>query len=294
MVSVLRWLIPQRTRSREPSRSIVSVPDTSLTDRSVAIDAALAGADVVRAAFGRPVTEELKGAVDPVSKVDLAAEAAVLGVLRRHRPNDDILAEESGGSWIASGRRWIVDPLDGTVNFLHAIPHVGVSVALWDGDAPVACATIDVLRDEVFSAAAGAGAELNGSTVRVSDRERLSDCVVGTGFPYDRDVHGAAYAETVGAVLPHVRGVRRLGAAVLDFAWVACGRLDGFWEFHLSPWDVAAGLLLVHEAGGHSADVFSSPASVDSSAFILSNAALETSFIDLVREAVPEHVRPTN
>ena len=209
----------------------MSVPDTSLTDRSVAIDAALAGADVVRAAFGRPVTEELKGAVDPVSKVDLAAEAAVLGVLRRHRPNDDILAEESGGSWIASGRRWIVDPLDGTVNFLHAIPHVGVSVALWDGDAPVACATIDVLRDEVFSAAAGAGAELNGSTVRVSDRERLSDCVVGTGFPYDRDVHGAAYAETVGAVLPHVRGVRRLGAAVLDFAWVACGRLDGFWEF---------------------------------------------------------------
>ena len=270
------------------------VPHTSLTDRAVAIAAAGAGADVVRAAFGQTVAEEMKGKVDPVSAVDRAAESAVLAVLSEHRPSDDVLAEESGGIRFATRRRWIVDPLDGTINFLHTIPHVGVSVALWDGGEPLACAVIDVLREEIFSAAIGDGAEMNGSPIRVSHRGRLKECVIGTGFPYDRDVMGAAYASTIGAVLSEVRGVRRMGAAVLDFAWVACGRLDGFWEFYLAPWDVAAGLLLVQEAGGHTADLSTAPASVDSTAFILSNSALGTSLIDLVRQAAPEHVRPTN
>ena len=160
--------------------------------------------------------------------------------------------------------------------------------------ASLACAVIDVLRDEVFSAAIDNGAELNGSPIRVTDRRLLNECVIGTGFPYDRDVMGATYAATIGTVLTRVRGIRRMGAAVLDFAWVACGRLDGFWEFYLAPWDVAAGLLLVQEAGGHTADLRAAPASFDSTAFILSNSALGTSLVDLVREAAPEHVRSTN
>ena len=267
---------------------------TSLTDRELAIAAATAGADVVRGAFGSAVAEELKGVVDPVSDIDRSAEAAILQVLEHHRPDDTTLAEESGGNTSTGGRRWIVDPLDGTVNFLHAIPHVGVSVALWNGEHPAACAVIDVIRDETFSAAAGEGAEVEGSPIRVSGRSELINCVIGTGFPYDRDAHGREYAATMGQVLLRVRGVRRFGAAVLDLAWVACGRLDGFWEFDLAPWDMAAGLLLVAEAGGISADLMTRPATLTSTATILSNAALGESFIELIRHAAPGHVRSSN
>ena len=267
---------------------------TSPTDRDVAIAAATAGASVVRSAFGTVVQEEMKGTVDPVSEVDRAAESSVIEVLARLRPDDGVLAEESGGQLDPTGRRWIIDPLDGTVNFLHSIPHVGVSVALWDGADPVACAVIDVMRDETFTAAAGEGAELNGHPMAVSTRAELISCVVGTGFPYDRDRFGMDYAATIGHVLSRVRGVRRHGAAVLDFAWVACGRLDGFWEFNLAPWDVAAGLLLVQEAGGISADLATTPASVTSTAFILSNSSLGDSFVELIRDRTPGHVRSPN
>lgn len=288
-----RWCVKEHVRALRP-RSIVTVPHTPPSDRSVACMAARAGAEIVRAAFGLPVVEELKGDINPVSAVDRAAETAVLAVLRAHRPDDAVLAEESGGSVDNRGRRWLVDPLDGTVNFLHNIPHVGVSVALWDGDRPIAAAVIDVLRDETFDAALGEGARLNGSPIQVSTRGRLIDCVIGTGFPYDHDVYGSSYTVTTGAVLGRVRGIRRQGSAALDFAWVACGRLDGYWEFGLSPWDVAAGLLLVHEAGGRSADLIDEPAAVESSTSIVSNAALETTLIDLVRETAPAHVRSTN
>ena len=267
---------------------------TSPTDRDVAIAAANAGAKVVRNAFGSVVDEEMKGVVDPVSEVDRAAESSVIEVLTRMRPDDGVLAEEGGGQADPIGRRWIIDPLDGTVNFLHSIPHVGVSVALWDGTDPVACAVIDVMRDETFTAAAGEGAELDGHPMAVSTRDDLISCVVGTGFPYDRDQFGMEYATTIGHVLSRVRGVRRHGAAVLDFAWVACGRLDGFWEFNLAPWDVAAGLLLVQEAGGISADLTTEPASVTSTAFILSNSALGDSFVELIRDRTPGHVRSPN
>jgi myo-inositol-1(or 4)-monophosphatase len=265
-----------------------------IDDRQVAVTAATAGAAVVRKAFGKEVVEELKGTVDPVSEIDRAAENAILGVLRSHRPHDAVLAEESGGDKPTDSRCWIIDPLDGTVNFLHGIPHFAVSVALWDSGSPVACAIVDVIRDETFTAAAGAGALVNGSPVHVSTRSELLNCVVATGFPYDRITHGEAYALTAGKVLGHVRGVRRFGSAVLDFAWVACGRFDAFWEFNLAPWDVAAGLLLIAEAGGVSADLTISPASLTSSAFILSNADLGNSFIDLIRESAPGHVRSTN
>ncbi len=286
--------LPKRPINHRPARSIASVPHTSPSDRDLAIAAAAAGAAVVRQAFGTPVTEELKGIVDPVSEVDRSAEAAVLEVIKKHRPDDAVLAEESGGQRMKEGRRWIVDPLDGTVNFLHGIPHIGVSVALWDGGLPVACAVIDVMRDETFSAAAGEGAEADGSPIQVSTRSELINCVVGTGFPYDHNTFGEEYATTVGQVLGRVRGLRRFGSAVLDFAWVSCGRLDGYWEFGLSPWDAAAGLLLVEEAGGISADLVTRPAKVSSTAFIVSNSALGNSFVQLIRQAAPGHVRSSN
>ena len=261
------------------------------SDREVAIAAARAGAGVIREAFGRAIVPELKGAVNPVTEVDRAAEEAVLDVLASLRPEDGVLAEERGGRTEPMGRRWIVDPLDGTVNFVHAIPQVAVSVGLWDGAVPLAGAVIDVMRGEVFSAAKGEGTHLDDRPIRVSSRTNLAECVVGTGFPYDRDIHGLAYTAAMGQVMLRVRDVRRLGSAALDFAWVACGRLDGFWEYGLLPWDVAAGLLLVDEAGGLSADLVTRPATVTSTDFILATPGIAEQFINLIRSLAPRHVR---
>ncbi len=261
------------------------------TDREVAVAAAGAGAGVIRRAFGRPVAAEMKGSVNPVTAVDMAADDAILEVIASQRPEDAVLSEERGGMTEPVGRRWIVDPMDGTVNFVHGIPQVSVSVGLWDGHAPVAGAVIDVLRGEVFSAARGEGAYLDGRPIRVSARTRLSECIIGTGFPYDRDVRGPSYTAAVGKVITRVRDVRRMGSAALDFAWVACGRFDAFWEFGILPWDVAAGLLLVHEAGGLSADLVSRPAAVDSSDFILAAPGIADSFFRLIRSIAPLHVR---
>ena len=261
------------------------------TDLDVALTAARAGAGVVRRSFGRDIDPDLKGVVDPVTEVDRAAEAAILEVLGALRPADEVLGEEGGGQTQAVGRRWIVDPLDGTVNFLHGHPHVAVSVGLWDRDEPVAGVVIDVLRDEVFSAVRGRGAYLDGRPIRVSSRARLQECLIGTGFPYDRHLNGPAYTAAAGKVMTRVRDIRRLGSAALDFAWVACGRFDGFWEFGIYPWDVAAGLLLVEEAGGLTADLTTSPASVDSTHFIIAAPGIYEPLVDLIRSVAPPHVR---
>ncbi len=261
------------------------------TDLEVALAAAHAGADVVRASFGRDIDPDLKGVVDPVTEVDRAAEVAVLEVLDAQRPEDQVLGEESGGQTAAVGRRWIVDPLDGTVNFLHGHPHVAVSVGLWDGGEPVAGVVIDVMRDEVFSAARGQGAYLNGRPIRVSSGARLQECLIGTGFPYDRHRNGPAYTAAAGEVMKRARDIRRLGSAALDFAWVACGRFDGFWEFGIYPWDVAAGLVLVEEAGGLTADLNTSPAGVDSTHFIIAAPGIYEPLVNLIRSVAPPHVR---
>ena len=261
------------------------------TDREVAIAAAEAGADVIRRVFGQTFIPELKGTVNPVTEVDRAAETAVLDVIASLRPDDAVLSEERGGRTEPVGRRWIVDPLDGTVNFVHGIPQVAVSVGLWDGDVPVAGAVIDIMRGEIFSAAKGEGAHLGDQPIQASSRSRLTECVIGTGFPYDRDIHGAHYTAAMGQVMTRVRDVRRLGSAAIDFAWVACGRFDGFWEYGLLPWDVAAGLLLVHEAGGSSADLVTSPATVTSTHFILAAPGISEQLIDLIRSVAPPHVR---
>ena len=261
------------------------------TDREVAIAAAQAGAEVVRQAFGQAVIPEMKGSVNPVTEVDWAAERAVLAVIDSLRPNDAILSEERGGRTEPVGRRWIVDPLDGTVNFVHGIPQVSVSVGLWDGMIPLAGAVVDAMRGEVFSAALGKGAHLGDEPIRVSSRTKLHECVIATGFPYDRDVHALAYTAAMGQVMTRARDVRRLGSAALDFAWVACGRVDGFWEYGLWPWDVAAGLLLVQEAGGLSADLVNRPARVTSTNFILAAPGIAEQLIDLIRSVAPAHVR---
>jgi myo-inositol-1(or 4)-monophosphatase len=217
-----------------------------MDDLEVATRAAGAAADLVRSAHGDR-TARMKGAVDPVTEVDLAAERAIVDILRDTRPDDDILAEETGGS--VGERTWVVDPLDGTVNFVQGIDHVAVSVALWERDRAVVGVIVDVFGDRTYRAVRGQGADVDGHTLAV-DVVAPADAVVATGYPYDRHERSRVYGDLTARLLGSVRGVRRFGSAALDFAWVAEGRLGGYLEIGLAPWDVAAGLLLVREAGG--------------------------------------------
>lgn len=261
------------------------------TDLDVAIDAARAGAEVVRSAFGSATEVRLKGDVDPVTAVDEAAERAIVAHLTEYRPDDLVLGEEAGGAAWDTGRVWVVDPLDGTINFLHSIPHVAVSVALWSDGRPAAGVVVDVMRSEVFSAAAGEGARLDGRPARVSSHGGMTGSVVATGFPYDRRSHAGSYSTALGAVLAEAQGVRRFGSAALDLAWVACGRYDAYWEYGLAPWDSAAGGLLVSEAGGRVTDHRSEPHRLDAPAIVASNGHIHDELARLVADHIPEHLR---
>lgn len=232
-----------------------------MEDLDLAIEAARAGAGVVLGRFGSPGAADYKDDDSPVTAVDRDAETVILSVLQKARPDDAILSEEGAGdAGAGAGRRWIVDPLDGTVNFMNGIPQVSVSVALYDGDRPLAGVVKDVVTGEEFTAAAGRGAHLNGSAIVASSRAELHTAVVATGFPYDHRERADELIAVVAAVLGHVQGIRRFGSAALDLAWTAAGRFDGYFELSLSPWDIAAGLLLVTEAGGLATDVEGLPA----------------------------------
>jgi myo-inositol-1(or 4)-monophosphatase len=180
-----------------------------------------------------------------VSDADREAEDAIVAVLGRERPDDGLLGEEGAAAPGSSGRRWVVDPLDGTTNFLYGIPQWAVSVAL-EGSVGV---VFDPVRDELFSAEQGDGASLNGMALKMREGVPLERALVATGFSYDAGMR-ARQADVAARLLPAVRDVRRAGAAALDLAWLAAGRLDGYYERGLKPWDWAAGRLLVVEAGG--------------------------------------------
>jgi myo-inositol-1(or 4)-monophosphatase len=224
---------------------------------ALAVRAAEAGAAVVRAGAARRTTIDWqeKGPTDFVSEVDLGAEAAILGVLRPALPGLTILAEETAAGTppevAARGLTAVIDPLDGTTNFLHGVPEYAVSIALlWDG-VPAVGVVLAVPRGECFTAVQGGGAHLNGAPIAVSRIAEPRRALIGTGFPFKDPAEIPEYQAQMSRVMAAVSGVRRPGAASLDLASVACGRFDAFWENRLSPWDFAAGMLLVTEAGGH-------------------------------------------
>jgi myo-inositol-1(or 4)-monophosphatase len=220
-----------------------------MTEMDVAALAVRAAGEVLRR-LGPPGQIRQKGAVDLVTEVDVACERAIRDTLARLTPTIPVVGEEEGGD--PAPTRWIVDPIDGTTNFIHGFPVFGVSVGLYLDDAPFAGAILDGAHHDVYRAQRGLGAFMDATRLRVSDRSDLGACLVGTGFPYDRREPGKAafYLRRVQSVLERVRCVRRAGAASMDLVFVASGRLDAFFEYHLAPWDVAAGLLLVEEAGG--------------------------------------------
>jgi myo-inositol-1(or 4)-monophosphatase len=191
-----------------------------------------------------------KGPADFVSSADLKAEQVLREELGKARPDHGFLLEEAGAIAASGTKRWIVDPLDGTTNFLHGLPHFAISIALEEKGEILAGLVYDPVKEELFTAERGGGAYLNGRRLRVSGRERLEDSLIGTGIPFKGVGEPEQFAQELGQLMDQVSGVRRWGAASLDLAYVAAGRLDGYWERGLSPWDVAAGVLLVREAGG--------------------------------------------
>jgi myo-inositol-1(or 4)-monophosphatase len=190
-----------------------------------------------------------KGRSDFVTEVDHAAEHAIIDILRKAYPDHAVLAEESGASG-KSEYTWIIDPLDGTTNFIHGFPQYAVSIALQYRGNITQAVVYDPTRNELFTASRGRGAFVNDRRLRVSRRDKLAECLIGTGFPFRSLEHLDDYVRMFKSITEHTAGIRRPGAATLDLAYVAAGRLDGFWEIGLSPWDMAAGSLLILEAGG--------------------------------------------
>jgi myo-inositol-1(or 4)-monophosphatase len=226
---------------------------------------------------------EMKGDFDLVTAADRASEKLIVQRLKSHFPDHGIIAEEGGGHSSSSPYRWYVDPLDGTTNFAHGYPMFNVTLALEKGDEMVAGVVYDPLRDEMFRAALGAGAYLNDAPISVSAAPRLHDSLVSTGFPsHNRSSNFNIYFYHQLAMSTH--GVRRGGSAALDLAYVACGRLDAFWEFGLKPWDLAAGKLIVTEAGGTATDMKGDKHAIASPHLLCTNGLVHNESLQLFSE----------
>jgi myo-inositol-1(or 4)-monophosphatase len=223
-----------------------------------AVEGARRAGRVLRERFHEPRTISFKSGIDLVTDADKASEAVLLAWLRERHPDHAILSEESGAS-AGSRYRWIIDPLDGTTNYAHQLPHFSVSIAV-EGEGELLIGVVyDPMRDECFSAVRGQGATLNGKPIRPSTIERMDRALLCTGFPYDVREHPEGPAGLIARFLGLVQGIRRLGSAALDMAYTASGRYDGYFEFNLKPWDIAAGALICSEAGAVASRIDGAP-----------------------------------
>ena len=219
---------------------------------------------------------------DYVTEVDRAAEAAIIDVLREAYPAHSILAEESGSSGPESEYQWIIDPLDGTTNFIHGFPQYAISIAVAHKGSLAHAVVYDTNRNELFVASKGAGAFLNDKRIRVSKLTRLADALLGTGFPYRSFDHIDTYLAIFRELIQKSSGLRRPGAAALDLAYVAAGRLDAFFEIGLSPWDMAAGSLLISEAGGLVSDLTGESAYMATGNIIAGNPKIFSQLLQVI------------
>jgi myo-inositol-1(or 4)-monophosphatase len=231
----------------------------------------------------RGVGFELKGEFDLVTAADRASEKLIVSRLHELFPDHGIVAEEGGHAEMKSEYRWFVDPLDGTTNFAHGFPVFNVTLGLAKANQMVAGVVFDPERNELFAAERGAGATLNGKKIHVSKAKSLEDSLVATGFPSRKrhqNINVHFYYQM--AMLTH--GVRRAGAAAIDLAWTACGRLEGFWEFGLNPWDMAAGTLLVEEGGGKVSDMLGEPADLYGPHLLVDNGLIHDEMLGLFKD----------
>lgn len=260
--------------------------------------AALAAGAVLRLNYAKPHDITLKGVIDPVTESDLAAQEIIISLIRQTFPDHGFLAEESGvGEGVVGAGfkpaptlpdrslqpppyRWIIDPLDGTVNYAHGFPMFCVSIAFEAGGIMEYGVIYDPLREELFEAKRGGGAYLNCRPIRVSGTERLEAALLVTGFPYNIRERLDATMARLHNMIARAQGVRRAGSAALDLAYVASGRFDGFWEEGLKPWDTAAGMLLVSEAGGRLSTFEGGPYDIEASSIVASNGRLHQSMLE--------------
>ena len=272
----------------------MSAVDVATLRDAAAAMAREAGA-IVREGWGTIHAPERKGRIDLVTEYDRRSERLLLARIAQRFPGHDVLAEESGARPAAgggSGVRWIVGPLDGTTNFSHNYPFFAVSVGVEVNGELAAGAVFDPVRDELFAAARGAGATLNGAPIQVSNIARVEDALLVTGFPYSVREHPETVMPLFQAFLMRAQGVRRDGSAALNLCYLACGRFDGFWEGSLSPWDMAAGVLLVREAGGAVTSYDGGRFALDGRQILGSNGRLHDEMIAILAHArAPERER---
>jgi len=253
---------------------------------NVMVAAATKAARALKRDFGEVENLQVsrKGPSDFVSAADHRAEEVIRAELERARPGYAFLMEESGE---AAGRdpqhRWIVDPLDGTTNFLHGVPHFAISIALERQGKLAAGIIYNPITDELFSAERGGGAFLNDRRLRVAARSSLGESLVATGMPFRGRGDHEGYLRELASIMPEVAGIRRFGAAALDLAYVAAGRFDGFWERGLSPWDLAAGILIIREAGGYVTDLDGRDAILDKGHVLAGNEAIHRQLLALLK-----------
>ena len=265
---------------------------------NIAVRAARQAGEIITRAVDRIDTLDIKtkSPNDYVSEIDRQAEEVIIKTLKKAYPTHTFLAEESGHTTSAnsdSDYQWIIDPLDGTTNFLYGFPQFAVSIALKHKGRIEQAVVYDPIKQELFTASRGEGAQLNGKRIRVTKRPDLSGALLGTGIPF-RESHMPfmdQYFEMMKVLIPGSAGIRRAGSAALDLAYVAAGRLDGFWEFSLNPWDIAAGVLLVEEAGGLVSGLRGEPNHFESGHIVAANPKLFKTILQKIQPFVPENVK---
>ena len=220
---------------------------------------------------------------DLVTKADLESEKIILNSIKKNFPKHAVLSEEKGRIG-TSEYIWVVDPIDGTTNFAHKYPIFSIAIALIKRGQIILSVTLDPMQDEIFAAEKRKGATLNGQPIHVSECNSISSALIATGFPYDRETNPRNNLDEFGKIMPRVQGIRRSGSAALDLAYVACGRLDGYWEFHLRSWDFAGGALLVEEAGGYITDVNKAPVSLESTSLIAGTAPIHQALFNAIHD----------
>ncbi|PYX97810.1 MAG: inositol monophosphatase [Acidobacteria bacterium] len=256
----------------------MSIPENNSDFVPVASEIAREAGALLMGYFRQRVKVEYKGEVDLVTVADRQSEALILERIRARWPNHDVIGEEGARVESGSDYRWYVDPLDGTTNFAHAFPVFCVSLALEHKGQRIAGVIYDPTRDELFAAEQGSGAYLNGEKIRVSTIANLAECLVATGFPSHKR-HQNPNIFFYHQITLRTHGVRRAGSAALDLCCVACGRFDAFWEFNLNPWDTAAGVLIVEEAGGRVSDFKGGPFRIDSRETLASNGLVHQALL---------------
>ncbi len=260
---------------------------------NIAIEAARKAGTLLERYFNNldRLTIESKAHNDFVSEADRDAEKSIVDTIQKYYPDHSIIAEEGHGRRTNAKVEWIIDPLDGTTNFLHGFPHFAVSIGIKVKGKLEHGVVYDPMRDELFAASRGEGARLNNRRIRVSETRKLEHALLATGVPYREFDYVDSYMQSLRYFMTHTAGIRRPGSAALDLAYTACGRVDGYWELNLRPWDIAAGAIIVREAGGIVTDFAGGENYLKSGNILAANPAMTRQMARVIAQTIPEEYR---